>query len=406
MWTALKQRFNDQTETSLTYHIGIFNQLKAKGGETRIDFVERLTEHLIILRGMHHEVSEATKIERLLNGLSNIKDYQVEARSLELIPNVTWDMIVSKLRAWDRAQQNNSATETANSAESGIICHTCGTPGHKSPDCPNKINSNGKQSKFQRRGGGKGGGGGRGQGDQGRGRGRSRGGGGKGQGKGSGDSRSRERGGGSRNKDIICNCCKEKGHIAKDCPHAKTFATFLQKRKAKYQAADDDDTDYDFGGMVTEEEDEEILNEIYEEMEVANGAFDAALDSGCSSHLLQHEGIPSNTKIDNSKSTTVMTAKSGQGIQTLGRADTGILKNSLIAEKGDMKKSLISIPTFDREGCRTVFENGTGTVTDRHGRVIAVAKLTHKNLYEFDLRQLTEPTPEEAAMHRFLFHRC
>ena len=75
LWTALKQRFNDQTETSLTYHIGIFNQLKAKGGETRIDFVERLTEHLIILRGMHHEVSEATKIERLLNGLSNIKDY-------------------------------------------------------------------------------------------------------------------------------------------------------------------------------------------------------------------------------------------------------------------------------------------------------------------------------------------
>jgi hypothetical protein len=110
LWTALKQRFNDQTETSLTYHIGIFNQLKAKGGETRIDFVERLTEHLIILRGMHYEVSEATKIERLLNGLSNIKDYQVEARSLELIPNVTGDMIVSKLRAWDRAQQNNSAT--------------------------------------------------------------------------------------------------------------------------------------------------------------------------------------------------------------------------------------------------------------------------------------------------------
>jgi hypothetical protein len=69
---ALKQRFNDQTETSLTYHIGIFNQLKAKGGETRINFVERLTERLVILRGMHHEVSEATKIERLSNGLSNI----------------------------------------------------------------------------------------------------------------------------------------------------------------------------------------------------------------------------------------------------------------------------------------------------------------------------------------------
>jgi len=29
--------------------------------------------------------------------------------------------------------------------------------------------------------------------------------------------------------------------------------------------------------------------------------------------------------------------------------------------------------------------------------MIAVAKLTHKNLYEFDLRQLTEPTPAEAA---------
>jgi hypothetical protein len=45
------------------------------------------------------------------------------------------------------------------------------------------------------------------------------------------------------------------------------------------------------------------------------------------------------TKIDNSTLITVMTAKS---IQTLGRADTGTLKNSIIAEKGDMQKPLIS----------------------------------------------------------------
>ena len=48
-------------------------------------------------------------------------------------------------------------------------------------------------------------------------------------------------------------------------------------RKAKYQATDDDDTDYNFGGMGTEEEDEEILNEIYEEMEVANMALSMKL---------------------------------------------------------------------------------------------------------------------------------
>jgi hypothetical protein len=52
-------------------------------------------------------------------------------------------MVVLKLRAWNRAQQNNSAVETANSAESGIICHTCGTPGQtKSIRTENSRNSN------------------------------------------------------------------------------------------------------------------------------------------------------------------------------------------------------------------------------------------------------------------------
>ena len=125
--------------------------------------------------------------------------------------------------------------------------------------------------------------------------------------------------------------------------------------------------------------------------ETALTTHTGVMDSGCTSHVLKEDSLPENTRIDTSRATEVHTALEGSGLQTLGRIDAGILKNSLVAPIGFMRSSLVSIPTFDRNGCTTIFANGKGIITDRNGEVIAEANLSRTtNLYEFDIRTLTE----------------
>ena len=137
------------------------------------------------------------------------------------------------------------------------------------------------------------------------------------------------------------------------------------------------------------------------EEEAALIAYRAAIDSGCSSHLITRDSLPKGTKIDFSRAVNVKTAKSGEGLHTEGRANAGVLTECLVVENGTTSTNLISVSAFDREGCTSIFANGKGIITNKHGEVIAEANLSKQsNLYEFDIRTLTEKennVPYESA---------
>ncbi|MFO0001224.1 MAG: hypothetical protein ACK559_08840, partial [bacterium] len=86
--------------------------------------------------GAGGEVPESTRCERLLNGLKAHTKYENECRVLELLPQ-SWDSITAKLRRWD-TDEINAKKDTANYVKE-IICHSCGAKGHKSPECPNRV---------------------------------------------------------------------------------------------------------------------------------------------------------------------------------------------------------------------------------------------------------------------------
>ena len=65
-----------------------------------------------------------------------------EANVLELLPCQTWDSITSQLRSYDRAE-NQLRKESAHLV-SPVICNSCHTVGHKSPDCPQNAMLGGK----------------------------------------------------------------------------------------------------------------------------------------------------------------------------------------------------------------------------------------------------------------------
>ena len=112
-----------------------------------------------------------------------------------------------------------------------------------------------------------------------------------------------------------------------------------------------------------------------EEEEAAMAAYQAAMDTGCTSHVIVKESLPKDTKIDFSRAINVQTAKNGDGMWAQGRADAGLLTECLVVDDGIAPTSLISISAFDRKGCTSLFANGKGIITDKQGEVIAEANL-------------------------------
>jgi hypothetical protein len=115
------------------------------------------------------------------------------------------------------------------------------------------------------------------------------------------------------------------------------------------------------------------------------------LDSGCSYHTFRKTSIPKSVNIDTSDIVNIQTAHSGTFIQSSGRAaDAGLLKDVIVVEDSLMPANLASLAVFDRAGYKTVVENGIATVS-KGDEIVLVAKLTNKNLYEFDAIPLLQP---------------
>jgi hypothetical protein len=218
LYAAIKSRLKDTSAQSLNFHTGILNAMKCLSNETRIEFSDRLVAQFLVVLNLGGVVSDAWRVERLLNGLKAHPKYALEANLLELLPNHNWDTITNQLRQYDRSDANLKQ-ETANAAVS-IVCHICGG-NHKAPDCHLR-----KQS-AKGRGSGKGGGGRGYAGAKGKKRFGGKGSSGRGQGQKGGKNNNYS----SNNSSRSCSLCQEQGHLSYNCPHAEEFASVLAARK-------------------------------------------------------------------------------------------------------------------------------------------------------------------------------
>jgi hypothetical protein len=250
-YKKLEKRFRDTSKQSLTFQMSIFGQMSCAAHESRIEWVDRLSRQILMLLDLGAVIPEEMRIERLLNGLHGHKTYSHEANILQLIPH-TWESLVSQLRAWDIQENNKKSAEKANLLS--IVCYLCRKPGHKSSECPLRVNTNeGKLSRkqyWQRsqnnnnngkgrggRGGGKGGKGGKG-------------GGGRGQHRQHSSNYTKGGSGNKRTASSICKLCEKTGHYLSDCPQLKDAQGFIKRKKTEGTVGDGYDSE-EFGMMLT-----------------------------------------------------------------------------------------------------------------------------------------------------------
>jgi hypothetical protein len=157
LWRALCKRYNDGDKVTTTHEIGIFNTMSVESGETRGQWIDRLSKQIISIEGRGRQIDEETLVERLLSGLNSNPLYKAEGATIQLLANNNWDRVTSLLTSYDKRDKEAKSSDSANFAggSSSIICHECGEKGHKRPECPKRGKSrNGKNKNPGRKGGG------------------------------------------------------------------------------------------------------------------------------------------------------------------------------------------------------------------------------------------------------------
>ena len=74
----------DTSVQSLNYHTGILNGMTCLSNETRMEFADRLVAQFLVVLNLGGTVSEAWRVERLLNGLKGNNKFRSEANLLEM----------------------------------------------------------------------------------------------------------------------------------------------------------------------------------------------------------------------------------------------------------------------------------------------------------------------------------
>ncbi len=103
-YSAIKSRLKDTSSQSLNFHTGILNGMKCLSNETRIEFSNRLIEQFLVVINLGGVITDAWRVERLLNGLKAHPKYSLEANLLELLLNHNWDTITNQLRQYNMTE--------------------------------------------------------------------------------------------------------------------------------------------------------------------------------------------------------------------------------------------------------------------------------------------------------------
>ena len=114
LFALLTAKFHDSTATTLTHQLGTLNQMTAKPGERRTAWIDRLLKQILTLESIGSPVDEAHRVERLLNGLVGNPAYEQDAKTLEVLPDKSWDSLTAQLVAWENRQEQKGRIETAN----------------------------------------------------------------------------------------------------------------------------------------------------------------------------------------------------------------------------------------------------------------------------------------------------
>ena len=125
--------------------------------------------------------------------------------------------------------------------------------------------------------------------------------------------------------------------------------------------------------------------------ELPTEKFQAALDSGTSSHAIKASCLPENVNGDRSKARPVGTAGS-EIMLSQGAVDAGELERILVMDDDQLTKNLVSISRFDVTGHTITFDEGVYTIKDKSMGIVKGIGYLDKStmLYTIDVRTLTE----------------
>ncbi len=76
--------------------------------EKRTDWVNRSLTQILAVETLGREVGDATRKERLLNGLKGNPAYEFESKQLEIM-KLDWDQLVAQLHAWEHEENYKAA---------------------------------------------------------------------------------------------------------------------------------------------------------------------------------------------------------------------------------------------------------------------------------------------------------
>jgi hypothetical protein len=363
LWNAIRDKFNLQYLSIRQRELAKFNSLYIEHGESLVSFVNRLKESKLSLKNLGYELNDDVELMgRLKTGISR------DNRFTHIISNLTfndytWKETIKKIDVIGNlddtltkdnqgsSNTSNVPTETAqhtsiqkqskntkhksskhhNHDKSGgpaIYCGFCGKKGHWEKECRTKkrvIN----QSK--------------------------------------GNFNAHPKRNDNTEKKKRCLACDSDTHLVANCPLVQDIK---QKRQRGRQHEDEE-----YGYMIR----------ATSSPQRKRSKYDAAIDSGASSHILSKDIISRNSiKGD---PVVVQTAKAGVTIEGEGRADVGILEESIVIDEDTLEMNLISVSKLDNKGYTVTFGNRQAKVFDPTGTLITTGVFKHGQ-YMIDMRTL------------------
>ena len=334
--------------------------LLQKGVESATDFCERITGAKITLHGLGqtHFDDDVFCLGRLRAGILHDPRYATLATTLTCMPNLTYDEACTIVRAFDKTLTKSKPTPEPEKQEDvvrllkekhkkhvkalhhklktrNIRCTYCRKPGHSVDDCKKlkakkaKENAVGPVNTPSNRG---------------------------------------------------CFLCDDPGHRQADCPHQAIVKQAIKKAKTSsgHSVTFDDEFD-EYARMLSDSVPDG------HETDTETGV----VDSGSTTHLATEKTVEKHSKSHfNPTERLIYTAEKGAALPATGQGDLGALSDVLQLRDDHLSSNILSVPRFDLDGCKVVFENQEVRVYNKQRKLIASGPLGSDLSYRLLLKDV------------------